>query len=259
MALTKVKIHRLHLERGISTIEDDIAVDVPVCILLNGEFYKTLITSPQDKEELAIGHLITEGVIREIDEIKEINIKGDRIYVELTRDIDLPTLSILRHDILTTACGYSTPINEQQLADIRITSELKIQAKNIIEMMMELNRKKSIFRKTGGTHIAILGSAKGEIKIFTEDVGRHNAIDKIVGTGILQNIDMDGSILLSSGRQSGEMVLKAVRSGIPIVASVSAPIQSGINVAEMGGVTLIGFVRGKRMNIYTHPDRITLE
>jgi FdhD protein len=108
-----------------------------------------------------------------------------------------------------------------------------------------------VFRETGGTHSALLNREGEGVVAFSEDVGRHNALDKVIGAAIMRKVDLGECILASSGRLSGEMVLKAAKAGIPVICSVSAPLLSGIRIAEAAGVTLIGFVRGRRMNQYT--------
>ncbi len=112
------------------------------------------------------------------------------------------------------------------------------------------------FRKTGGVHVAALYSAKGELVALSEDVGRHNAVDKVIGVGTAKKLDFENLFLALSGRLTGDIVLKAARMRIPIVASMAAAVDSGVEAAQLTGITLIGFVRGKRMNVYTYPERI---
>jgi FdhD protein len=102
----------------------------------------------------------------------------------------------------------------------------------------------------------MLFSLGGDPLFFGEDVGRHNAVDKVVGAGVLEGLDFGGCVLVSSGRLSGEIVLKAARVGVPVVVSVAGPLESGVRIAEAAGITLVGFVRGRRLNVYTHGERI---
>ena len=162
-------------------------------------------------------------------------------------------------DLITTACGsLSTPIYGNQLSSLKITSDIKLEAEKIWGLVRELNLRSEIYKKTGGTHSAMLCSFEGEVLSFAEDVGRHNAVDKVIGAGILGKVDLGECVLISSGRQSSEIVLKVARSGIPIIASVAGPLRSGIGIADATGITLICFVRGRRMNIYTHHERISV-
>jgi FdhD protein len=116
-----------------------------------------------------------------------------------------------------------------------------------------------VFRKTGGVHVAALYTSKGKLVTYSEDIGRHNAVDKVIGTVALKSTSLSDKFLASSGRLTGDIVLKAARVGIPVLASLSAAVSSGVEAARLTRLTLIGFVRGTRMNVFTHPERIILE
>jgi FdhD protein len=131
-----------------------------------------------------------------------------------------------------------------------------VNPETILEMVRELSKRSKIHMSTGGTHAAMLCSKEGKVLAFAEDVGRHNAIDKVVGSMLLNERTLLDCILISSGRQSGEMVQKAVQAQIPIVASMTAPLSSGIKLADLAGITLVCFARGTRLQIYTFPQRI---
>jgi FdhD protein len=125
-------------------------------------------------------------------------------------------------------------------------------------MARELNERSGTYKETGGTHAAMLSSMEGNLTIFAEDVGRHNAVDKVVGAGVLRGVDLGACVLVLTGRLSGEIVLKAARVGITVIASVAGPLESGVRIAEAVGITLVGFVRGRRMNVYSYEERIAL-
>lgn len=257
MATKIINLIRTRLGEDNKEIEDEIAVDEAICLFVNLDHFRILVASPVMKKELAVGHLFSEGVITSLEEIQNVEFSTGKIYIDLIKKVDLSSFNEYRRDIITTACG--APIMgsvEAKLHLISITSELRVEAKKILEMVNKLNQKDSVFRRTGGTHIAMLCNSDAMVLALSEDVGRHNAVDKVIGYALLNNIRLDQSVLVSSGRQSGEMVLKAAHSGIPIVASISAAIESGIKVAEETGVTLISFARGSRMNIVSHPKRI---
>jgi FdhD protein len=127
----------------------------------------------------------------------------------------------------------------------------------ITACVRELNSLAKTFRRTGGVHGAALYTSDGSLLSFAEDVGRHNAVDKVIGLGLQQGKGFVGTLIASTGRLTGDIVLKAARMRIPLVASLATAISSGIDVAAHTGVTLIGFVRGERMTIYTYPDRVS--
>ena len=164
--------------------------------------------------------------------------------------------------LVLTACGspdywpLSKLIDRLNLQKLPI--DLKIKAEIVSVAVRRLNTLAETFRKTGGVHIAALYSSKGELLTFAEDVGRHNAVDKVIGVYALKKGDFSQCFLASSGRLTGDIVLKAARMGIPVVASLSAAVDSGIEVAKRINLTLIGFVRGQRMNVFTFPERIVI-
>ncbi len=260
MSTTGIKLHRVDLEHEVITERDDtVATDEAVCIFVNGEYFRTLIATPTMIEELVVGHLMGEGIIDSLGDLKAVEVEPLKVHVELREDVDLDLLNMSKVDLITTACGsLSTPIYGNQLSSLKITSDIKLEAEKIWGLVRELNLRSEIHKKTGGTHSAMLCSFEGEVLSFAEDVGRHNAVDKVIGAGILGKVDLGEYVLISSGRQSSEIVLKVARSGIPIIASVAGPLRSGIGIADATGITLICFVRGRRMNIYTHHERISV-
>lgn len=258
MSTREHRLHRLDLRQGsIKELDDVVAVDEAVCVFVNDEYYRTLIATPSMVKELVIGHLVGEGIIRSLGEVKNVEVKPLKVYVELSGDVDLELITRSKIELITTACGSAgTPLSSKQLRPLGNTGDIKISAEKVWSMVRELNVRSEMFRGTGGTHSAMLCSIDGEVLAFAEDVGRHNAVDKVVGAGILGEAHLGSCVLVSSGRQSSEIVLKAARGGIPIIASVAGPLESGIRIADAAGITLICFVRGTRMNIYTHPERI---
>ena len=134
--------------------------------------------------------------------------------------------------------------------------ELTVNAELIFSSMLEMQKNTLLFRETGGCHGAAMFDLNGSLLTVKEDIGRHNAIDKVIGALLLKNQQFKNKLLTSTGRLTGDSVLKAVRAQIPIVSSISAAVESGIMLADSYGITLIGFVRGRRMNIYANPKRI---
>jgi FdhD protein len=243
---------------------DFVAEETPLHIFLNQTHYVTILCSPNQLKELAIGHLLSEGVLKSINEIREIRLeKGGKCIVRLKPDIDVEkriSISQPFTRLIVSACGSPDywPLSKliDRLSLTKVKLGLTVEARIISESVKQLNTLAETFRKTGGVHVAALYSASGELLTFSEDVGRHNAVDKVIGAGASKKLDFEKSFLALSGRLTGDIVLKSARTRIPIVASMTAAINSGLEAAQRTGITLIGFVRGKRMNVYTHPERL---
>ncbi|MEM3725795.1 MAG: formate dehydrogenase accessory sulfurtransferase FdhD, partial [Candidatus Bathyarchaeia archaeon] len=158
--------------------------------------------------------------------------------------------------IILSACGGP---HQPSTKLPRAKSNIKVKAETVQKCVNNLNFIAETFRKTGGVHAAALYKSDGTLLAFAEDVGRHNAVDKAIGIGALSKVNFAECFLAISGRLTGDMVLKAAKAGLPIVASLSAALDSGIEIAKNANITLIGFVRGRRMNVYTTPERVSLE
>lgn len=236
-------------------IEDYVATDRLVRLLLNGEPLLTLVATPSHLRELALGHLLGEGLLRGKEEVEEVKEKGLEVHVRLRRKP-----SPIRHRATSTpSCGASDPAElyskllEEGLPRPKGT---RFGAKAVSEALGSLHSSTGIFRRTGGTHAAALFTREGKTEVCLEDVGRHNAVDKVLGWGLERGVDFGESFLGFTGRVPAEVVAKCLRAGIPLLASLSAPLESGINLAEAGGLTLVGFARGSRLNVYAHPERL---
>ena len=238
-------------------VVDELALDEPTCIFVNGEYLVTLISSPQHGKELAVGHLLSEVIIQSPKEIDSIEIRGNDVYVELVNEVDLREISVGMMNLIVTACSAKPRDTGAKVSIPRVESTLQVRPTSIMEMIRTLNLKSDVHIRTRGTHAAMACNKEGVIQAFAEDVGRHNAMDKVIGTLALNNHDPGKCVLLSTGRQSGEMVQKAARAGIPVVASITVPLISGVRLAEASGITLVSVGEGK-LKVYTHTDRIKL-
>ena len=256
--ITTWKIKRLRRGR-IEHLEDCIAIESPINIYVNNKRFVTIFASPQLLRELAVGHLIAEGFINDIKEISQVSVRNNNVLVTLkSSSINLEEFKLIRS--ITTECTSIDNYIEtlKNMSDLKINSKILVKADKIFEMITKMNEASKIYRETGGTHVAALFNKDAELLYLAEDVGRHSAIDKVIGLASINNCDLKNLVLTSSGRITASMVLKVARAKIPIVASISAPLNSGLIAAEKIGITLICFVRGKRMNIYTHPERILI-
>jgi len=159
---------------------------------------------------------------------------------------------------VVSACGSPDyrPLSEVIDSLPKLDMTPTVNAEVVSQSVLQLNTIAKNFRTTGGVHVAALYSTDGRLVALAEDVGRHNTVDKVIGAGATKNMDFRNLFLALSGRLTGDIVLKAARMKIPVIASLAAAISSGLEAAQLTGVTLIGFVRGKRMNLYTYPERI---
>jgi FdhD protein len=249
MSVSKVEVTRVRVDGSVEVLEDSVSSDVAVCVFLDGEFYRTFVASPGMLEELVTGHLFAEGVVSSPDDMAELVVREGRVDVSLGSPVDISEVLMGRNRLITTACSASREI---RLGSIRRVHRVEnLDAALIHGVVAELNTRSKVFRETGGTHGALVYLVDHGVIAFAEDVGRHNALDKVIGRCLLDDIDLGRCVLASSGRLSGEMVLKAAAAGVPVVCSVSAPLMSGVRVAVEAGIRLVGFVRGRRMNVYS--------
>lgn len=257
----EVEILRIDVSgRLANQMRDCVAQEKPLHLFLNRKLYATIFCTPSKLKELAVGHLFSEGIVKSIEEIEEVNLKKDVCRVKLTPSVDLDKrLSLSKHfqRVILSACGSKgTYVPSQRLS--RIKSSLTVKAETVLDCVKYLNRASEIFRKTGGVHAAAIFSSDGTLMASAEDVGRHNAVDKVIGITMMRKTNLGKCFLALTGRMTGDIVMKAARLGVPVVASMAAAIDSGIAIAKKADLTLVGFVRGKRMNVYSVPERILL-
>jgi len=264
--MREIKVSRINTKNN--TIEhrtDYVAEDMPIHIFVNKNHYGTILCTPEQTKELVIGHLLAEGLLKDVNEIEQLTIKDDgKCLVTLKPDVDAQKrISTTQRfsRIIVSSCGAP---NYKPLAEIieklpKIDFDLKITASVLLESVQQLNFIAEKFRKTGGVHVAALYDTDGKVVALAEDVGRHNAVDKVIGVAATKNLDFSKLILALSGRLTGDIVLKAARTRIPLIGSLSAAITSGLETANLTSITLVGFVRGQRMNVYTYPERIVFE
>lgn len=236
-------------------LKDAIVIEEVTNLYINGDLYATFRHSPSQMRELVIGHLLTEGIIDGVEDVSKIQFSGKNVYVELFREKSFKAPE--KHRLITTFCsGDELPPYIFKATQKLRFNRIVFSAEVILKSVDILNSKALIFRASGGTHAAALIDEKGELMAFAEDIGRHNAVDKVVGEAAIRGVDFSRILLASTGRLTSEIVIKAIQMGIPILVSISAPTNMGVKIAEAFGLTLIGFARGKHFNIYTSPDRV---
>ncbi len=246
---------------GSSSIEDIVAKEFPLTIVLNNQELVTLLCSPANLRYLAVGFLFSEGLLKSKDEIKRIMVDDRRgvVRVETEGDEELASDALFKR-FITSGCrrGASFYSAADAQSQGKVESRVEISTLEVLALVNEFQYHSQIYRATGGVHSAALCDTRNII-VFSEDIGRHNALDKIFGECILSDITTDDHIIITSGRVSSEILLKVARRNIPIIVSKSAPTNLGVRLADDLGVTLVGFVRGKRMNVYTHAGRIATD
>jgi FdhD protein len=258
--MLEVDVDRFDVSTGTSRrVTDFVAEESPLYLFLNRTLYATIFCSPTDLKELAIGHVLSEGIVKSVAEVEEARLeRGGVCRLRLKKAVALEKrLRLARRSsrVIFSACGSHEPF-QPSLRLPKITSQFAVKAETLLRCVGDLNLSAETFRKTGGTHVAAVYKSDGTLLALAEDVGRHNAVDKVIGMSALKNVGFGQCFLALSGRLSGDIVLKAARLGIPLVGSLAAAIDSGIKIAFDAHLTLVGFVRGRRMNVYSFPDRI---
>lgn len=209
---------------------------------------------------LAAGFIFTEGLISGLQDIHTMAVCQDQTNVVQVQLVNPEAAAVRRRDVIITSscgiCGARDIIENNAYGLTPVSDSMRMGALAFHELMQQMNQGQRIFQETGGSHAAAIFSQEGLIYSVAEDLGRHNALDKVIGRHLLENRSFSGCGVLMSSRLSLEMAVKAVRSGLEIIAAVSAPTSLAIQVADHFGVTLCGFVRGERATVFTHPHRV---
>jgi FdhD protein len=253
------------------TRAETLAVEEPLEIRVNGSPITVTMRTPGSDVELAQGFLLTEGVIAHRDDVVTVRYcrgagpDGRNTYnvldVTLAADVAPPDVDVTRNFYTTSSCGVC---GKASLDAVRLISRYcpgdepaGVAAETLTAMPDQLRAAQKVFASTGGLHGAALFDVDGTMLAVREDIGRHNAVDKVIGWALENDrIPLGTAVLLVSGRASFELTQKAVMAGIPVLAAVSAPSSLAVDLASQSGVTLVAFLRGDSMNVYTRPDRV---
>ncbi len=232
-------------------------VETPVSLTVNGEVWLTFMCTPVHLEELAVGFLYNEGIIESIDEVENVHVceHGDNVDVWLNRDVEQPA-SWRR----TSGCtGGVTAVDLLAKPNVSFDgNKLEVQPEAIGRIVEMLFESQSLYRETGGVHTSALSDGE-KVVIAAEDIGRHNTLDKIAGLCMMKGIAPERRILITTGRISSEMLQKAARMNVPILISRTSPSSLSIEMAERYGITLIGYARRHRFNVYSNGQRVGLQ
>jgi FdhD protein len=250
--------------------EEYLTVEEPLEIRLGGRKLAVIMRTPGHDEELAAGFLLTEGIIEDADDLLAVRTASDsdglplpnvvEVIVSEQQMREIGESAFTRHFAVSASCGLCgrDSIDAVLRNSVPVeANDLRIDAERLYDLPARLRESQAIFTHTGGLHAAGLFDERGELVLLREDVGRHNAVDKLIGHGLLQRtLPYARSLLLVSGRTSFEIIQKALRARIPCIAAISAPSSLAVELAEESGITLIGFLRARTMNVYAHAERI---
>jgi FdhD protein len=248
---------------------DSLAAEEPLEIRVDRSALAVTMRTPGNDIDLALGFLTTEGIIHSPEDVRTAQLCAGTdtpntynvVDVVLAADVPAPVTDPTRNFYTTSSCGVC---GKASIDAVRTRSRFpvaddpaKVEAQTLVTLPDTLRRAQRTFEATGGLHAAGLFTLDGRLVVSREDVGRHNAVDKVVGWALREHrLPLSEHVLLVSGRASFELVQKASMAGIPVMAAVSAPSTLAVELAEESGLTLVGFLRGTTMNVYTRPDRI---
>jgi FdhD protein len=246
----------VRVEKGQSEpLERRVVVEYPLRLRVNGRDLATLICSPHQLNFLLAGFFSLQGFIDSLDDILSMGVCDDYGLAELRIRTELPERL---QPTLTSGCGTGIAYNlPQNLLDFSQRHPRSYQSKSLFRLMKDLQGQAEQYRSHGGIHSAAIGAADG-LLLYAEDIGRHNTLDRLAGEALFKGIELQDKMLVTSGRVSTEMVAKAARLGIGLVASRTSPTDKAIELCEQAGITLVGYLRGSSMEIFSHSHQLLL-
>ncbi len=227
--------------------------EAQVCISVNGQELATFMASPRDLEQMAVGFLANEGIIQSAAEIRHLRLAKSGTCVDVwLHDMNFEKP---RKFIITAGCGGGVTFDDLSQQHEPLVSDLTVTPEQLAHLMREMHLGAELYQRARGIHTAVLATPS-QILRQVEDIGRHNCLDKLRGAALLDGLETEGKILVSSGRISSEMINKARRLGTPIVCSRTSPTSLSVALAEAWHITIVAYLRQDRMRIYTHPERV---
>jgi len=256
MMISKLEI--MKYRNGVrQTLVDDLVTELKLTIAYQKRELTTVLCSPSDIEDLAAGYLYTSGLLSKTD-ITSIQFDREKGVVQFDLTDDAPIKEMILSKLEPVGCGGGKMVffkNDKKRSEL---PEVTVNAERIGILMNEFNSESAVFKTTGGVHSAAISDGNS-ILVFREDIGRHNAVDKVIGHMYLLRQPVNDKILLTSGRISSEIVMKIANCDISVIISRSAPTLRAVELAVENGMTLIGFARGENFNIYCNPQRVVFE
>lgn len=256
--ITEITIDRLTPEEK-TPKKEPVVREIPFTIIINGKELATLLCTPSGLTHLTAGFLLSEGLIRNKEDIKQMVLNEKGWYIQIhTRDSLIIPEALVSKRLIGSGCAgavsFYRSLDAQDTTPVE--SPFQIPRDQVFILIKEFQQKSTLYRQTGGVHSCALATPE-RIEVFAEDIGRHNAVDKVFGECLLKDISTQDKVLLTSGRITSEILIKTAKRQVPIIISPSAPTDLAIGLSRKLKLTIIGFVRGKRMNVYSHPQRVT--
>jgi FdhD protein len=242
-------------------LNDKVVREQRIELVLNGTPLLAMLALPRDVEALALGFLVSEGLCPHREQLPKVHFDASAGQVECVGQFDDDAVeSIFRRWTLGTGCGGGGTARDPSLLAARrpLDSRFSVPASQLVSLGREFRRRGALYRMTGGVHACGIADAE-RVLLFAEDVGRHNAFDKVAGMALQHGMDLSQRVALTTGRLSAEIVAKAIAHGVPVLASSSAPTIMGVRWSRRFGMTLVGFLRGGRMNVYTGYQRVVAD
>jgi FdhD protein len=241
---------------GWDTVDGEVINERLVSVFVNGQELATIMSTPRQQDALALGFLANEGLIDSIDDVRALHICPSGGCVDVW--LGTSTFEPPRRMILTSGCGGGVTYDDLSADHKPLHSDLRVTPEQLWEMMEALNQSAALYSRSRGVHTSNLSDGEHPL-LVAEDVGRHNTLDKLCGLALQQNITTKDRILVTTGRVSSEMINKARRMEVPIIASRTSPTSLSLKLAQSWNITLIGYLRRNSMNIYANPERVLLE
>ncbi len=241
---------------------EEVVSEFPLTVVVNGEEMATLVCSPSDLEEMVLGFLTAEGVLRRDERITRffVDLEEGVATVEAPDRADAMEQDMFGMRYVGSCCGKSRTgfyfANDARTAR-KVESELSLRREDAFRLMEELQEASPLFSRTGGVHNAGLATVEGGVHVVSTDIGRHNTLDKLYGHALREDVPLEERVVVFSGRISSEILLKISKMGSPVLLSKSAPTALALDMADELGITTAGFLRRTKMNVYTHPWRFT--
>lgn len=243
----------VYAQDTLEPVESAVIEEGRVCIFVNGQELATFMCTPHHLDELAIGFLRSEGLIHSLEDIKVLTVSASQSCVDVwLSDV---TVKPPARRIITSGCGGGVTFDDLRSCVIHLNTHTTITAPQVTLLMKSLYQSATLYRAVQGVHTAALSDGQ-DLLLVTEDVGRHNTIDRLWGRALQQGLVTEGRILLSTGRISSEMLGKSVKMGVPIVISRTSPTSLSVELARAANVTLIGYARTNSFRVYSVPERV---